>query len=75
MAINKFAKEKMKEFVAYFVAFMLYVVVFDFFGFDTDTLGGDWGIFAYYLVVNIVTIPTAGFLLALVNRYKRRRCQ
>lgn len=71
MAKKRFSTNWLKEMLSYFLAFSFYGMVLHLFGVDPDTYGDGWGMFGYYIVLNILTIPTAGWLLALYNRYKR----
>ena len=76
MAINKFAVGKMREFICYFVALMIYSLIFHLFGYDPDTFGDGWPKFGYYAVLNLLGVPTGAVMLAvwekLIKKNKKR---
>ena len=62
----------MLEMFLYFVAFAIYSFLFYILGFDVSKYDSIWALSAYYLVLNLFAIPTASFLLALIQRRKRK---
>lgn len=73
MAVNKFYKSRLKELFVYWCSFMAYSFIFHLLGYEPDTFGNGWQMFVYYIVLNIVAIPTSGFVLALWMKRKNKK--
>ena len=72
MAINKFAVGKMREFLFYIAALMLYSFILHLLGVEPDTFGDGWPMFGYYLVLNILVIPTVAFLTVMWEKHIKK---
>lgn len=72
MAINRFAVGKMRECICYFVALVLYSLIFHLLGYEPDTFGDGWPMFGYYAVLNLLGAPTAAGILAVWNKLDKK---
>lgn len=67
-------KTKRKSFLleigVYMLFFIFYSVVLKCFGYTESTFEGDLAIFLYYLVLNVLTIPSVTIAMAFIAKRK-----